>query len=249
MLASIIGTKSHMTQVFTTDGRRYPATKILAGPCKVVQVKTADSDGYQAVQLAYGSRKSTSKPIQGHLKKHGVESQPRIIKEFTVKDEVNVTSGQEVTVETVLQRGDVVAVTGVSKGKGFAGGVKRYGFHGGPKTHGQSDRTRAPGSIGAGTTPGRVYKGKHMAGRMGGGQVTIDKLVILHIDPETNSVWLSGSIPGARNSIVTLTKVGHTDKIPELMQNTKSDEVRSEILLDESVKKMESAQEESQDTK
>lgn len=212
-LASIIGTKAEMTQVYTTDGKRFPVTRIKAGPCRVVQIKTQEKDGYVAVQLAYGSKKRITNPVKGHLKKHGVKSNFRIVREFDVDENSGLTAGDTIKVETVFAPGDIVKVAGVSKGKGFAGGVKRYGFSGGPKTHGQSDRHRAPGSIGAGTTPGRVYKGKKMAGHLGDAKVTIFNLIVLDVNQENGTLLLSGSIPGARNSVVTLTKIGHTDKI------------------------------------
>jgi len=169
MLDTILGFKQKMGAVYVKD-RRFPVTWIKVGPCVVTNVKNIEKDGYIAVQLGAGSKKSKSltKPLQNHLKNVIKDKEaPRYLKEIRVESDTELKVGDLIKVGDVLKSGDVVAITGISKGKGFAGVVKRWGFHGGPKTHGQSDRERAPGSIGQRTTPGRVYKGKKMGGRMG----------------------------------------------------------------------------------
>lgn len=199
-----------MGQTFI-EGRRVPVTKVLAGPCVVTQIKKADKDGYWAVQMGFGERriKTISKPEQGHLK--GVikdNKAPRFLVEIRLDKEPEVKVGDIVKVADVLAKGDILKVTGTSKGKGFAGGVKRWGFAGGPRTHGQSDRERAPGSIGATTTPGRVLRGKHMAGRMGGERVTIKNLQVVSIDTDANTVDIAGSVPGIPGGLLTISKIG-----------------------------------------
>ena len=165
MLQALIGQKIDQTQAFLENGKRIPVTEVSVADNVVVQIKTDATDKYTAVQLGIGAKKKPIKALVGHSKKAGLEIVPTFIHEVAwIGDEELLKSGDVVTVESVFQPGDIVKVTGTSKGKGFAGGVKRYGFRGGPKTHGQSDRHRAPGSIGQGTTPGRVYKGKKWQG-------------------------------------------------------------------------------------
>ena len=168
-LEGLLGRKLGMTQIFDKDGTVHAVTVVEAGPVVVTQVKSPEKDGYAAIQVAYGDRKRTNKPMRGHFKKLG---DFRLLREFKVRGDGEYAVGDKVGIE-LFNEGDYVDVTGVSRGRGFAGGVRRWGFHGGPKTHGQSDRHRAPGSIGAGTTPGRVYKGQKMAGHMGAEQVTV----------------------------------------------------------------------------
>ncbi|HKB88459.1 MAG TPA: 50S ribosomal protein L3, partial [Patescibacteria group bacterium] len=185
-------------------------TKVVAGPCVVTHIKSEDRDGYWAIQIGFGSKKlkNTSKSLQGHLKSVVKEGfAPRYLKEIRVDKEPEQKVGDVIQASDVFKPGDVVSVTGTGKGKGFAGGVKRHGFHGGPKTHGQSDRERAPGSIGQTTTPGRVYKGKRMAGRMGGERVTIKNLHIISVNPETSEVEISGQIPGIPGGLITIHKI------------------------------------------
>lgn len=195
-----------MTQVFDTYGRSIPVTAIATKGNFVASVKDGDKDGYKAVQLGFGETKKLSKPEKGHLgkalKKRALF--PAVLKEVPFDDEVKV--GQEVTIAEVFRKGSMVDVIGVSKGKGFAGGVKRHGFHGGPKTHGQSDRHRAPGSIGSGTTPGRVMKGLKMAGHMGNVQVTVQGVEVIDVDDKEEIILLKGSIPGSRGNVVLMTK-------------------------------------------
>lgn len=209
MINTILGKKGVCSQTFV-QGFRIPVTKVEAGPCVVTQIKKVDIDGYWAIQLGFSIRKTknTSKSLQGHLKgtKKG-EKYPRFIKEIRSEKEPEIKVGDVISASEIFNKGDVVAVTGISKGKGFAGVVKRHHFRGGPRTHGQSDRERAPGSIGQTTTPGRVYKGKRMAGRMGGEQVTIKNLHIINVNPESSEIEISGQIPGTIGSLVRIKKI------------------------------------------
>jgi len=203
-MVGILGKKLGMTQIFSEDGLAIPVTIVEAGPCKVVQVKTLENDGYSAVQLGFEKKpeRLVNKPMMGHFRKHKVEPF-RFLREFRDFPEEYCEVGKEVTVE-VFEEGDIVKVTGISKGKGFQGVVKRHGFGGGPRTHGQSDRLRAPGSIGASAFPSRVIKGLRMAGRMGGEQVTVKGLTIVKIDKENNLLFIKGAVPGARNSLLII---------------------------------------------
>jgi len=225
MLNTLLGTKGKMGQTYI-EGTRVSVTGISVGPCIVTQIKTSERDGYMSVQLGYGPRKlkNTSKALQGHLKKiqnSKVKSQNnktvRYLREVRLDKDTDLKVGDEITLPDVFKKGDQVTIMGVSKGKGFAGVVKRWHFAGGPKTHGQSDRHRAPGSIGQGTTPGRVYKGKHMAGRMGSDTVTVKNLIVVDIDKEKNELMLSGPVPGITGGLVTLTKTG-SGKLEELVE-------------------------------
>ena len=202
MIAGIIGRKLGMTQVFQDNGRAEAATVIGAGPCTVIQIKTAGKEGYSAVQLGFDESKLLNKPQQGHRKGLG---NFKYLREFRLANARDTKPGDRVDV-SLFQPGDLVNVTGTSKGKGFAGVVKRYGFAGGPKTHGQSDRHRAPGSIGAGTSPGRVLKGKRMPGHMGNQQVTARNLEVLKTDTEKNLLVVKGAVPGAKNGLLLIAK-------------------------------------------
>jgi large subunit ribosomal protein L3 len=186
-------------------------TAIEAGPCTVAQIKTTDSDGYEAVQLGYEPVRRATKPEQGHLDPAG--KLVRYLREFGADDMSELEVGQELDVG-IFEPGDRVDATGLSKGRGFAGGVKRHHFKGGPKTHGQSDRHRAPGSIGAGSTPGRVLKGLKMAGHMGNSKVTVRNLEVIESDPERNLLLVKGSVPGAHNSLVVVRKSGRKERGP-----------------------------------
>jgi len=203
MLSGIIGRKLGMTQIFRESGEAEAATAIEAGPCAVIQVKTAAKEGYTAVQLGFGEAKRLKSPQRGHLKGLG---QFRYLREFRVDNTEAVEPGERVDV-SLFKEGDLVDVTGLSKSKGFAGVVKRHGFAGGPKTHGQSDRHRHPGSIGATTSPGRVFKGTRMAGRMGGERVTVRHLEVLTADPERNLLLVKGAVPGNRNGLLLIRKL------------------------------------------
>ena len=202
MVRGLIGRKIGMTQVFLDDGTMQAVTAIEAGPCFVVQIKTEAKEGYDAVQLGFGQAKRLNSPQKGHLK--GVGSL-RYLREFEAADVSTLEVGQKVDVG-LFQAGDLVDIIGTSKGKGFAGVVKRHHFAGGPKTHGQSDRHRAPGSIGATTTPGRVFKGMRMAGHMGNERVTVRHLKVIAADTERNLLLIKGAVPGGRNGILLVNK-------------------------------------------
>lgn len=199
-MKGILGKKIGMTQIFDAAGNVIPVTVIEAGPCYVTQVKTEERDGYRAIQLGFGKSKSLNKPLEGHLK--GLPSL-RHLREVSVQRSEEYQVGQKFQAD-LFSVGDLVDVTGISKGKGFTGVMKRHGFHGGPRTHGQSDRARAPGSIGATTTPGRVWKGKRMAGRAGNKRVTVQNLKVVLVDPERNLLAVKGSVPGARNCLLLI---------------------------------------------
>jgi large subunit ribosomal protein L3 len=202
-MKGIIGRKLGMTQVFDPEtGVVTPVTVIEAGPCPVVQVKTVESDGYEAVQLAFDAvaDRKISKPELGHLQKNGVEGAHRHLVEFRGQSEL--VPGETVTVEA-FEPGDSVKVSGIGIGKGFAGTIKRHNFHRGPKTHG-SHNIRKPGSIGASATPSRVFKGIKMAGRLGGKRVTQIGLHVHEVDPEQNLLLVKGAVPGHKNSIVEI---------------------------------------------
>jgi large subunit ribosomal protein L3 len=207
MAKGLIGEKIGMTQVFDSEGKIVPVTILRVGPCAVSQIKTADVDGYNAVQLAFGSKKekNISKSIKGHLAKAGVQSPARVIREFRDFDG-ELALGSEVKASDIFQINDSVKVSGISKGKGFQGVVKRHGFAGGPEAHG-SRFQRHPGSIGANSTPSRVFKGMKMGGRMGSDLVTIRNLKILKINENENLIFVSGNTPGSDNSIVTIEKI------------------------------------------
>jgi large subunit ribosomal protein L3 len=201
-MKGIIGRKIGMTQLFDEEsGVRTPVTVIQAGPCPVVQVKTEETDGYEAVQLAFEpvSDRKISKPELGHLKKAGVEAHRHLV-EFRGRSELVL--GESVTVE-VFEPGEPIKVSGIGIGKGFAGTIKRHRFHRGPKTHG-SHNIRKPGSIGASATPSRVFKGMKMAGRLGGKQVTQVGLKVHQIDAERNLLLVKGAVPGPKNGIVEI---------------------------------------------
>jgi large subunit ribosomal protein L3 len=203
-MKGLIGKKLGMTQVFDESGLVKPLTLIEAGPCFVTQVKRPEKEGYQAVQLGFGESKPRrlSGGELGHLKK--LDLQPlRHVREFRVKGDLDVKEGDRLTVD-VFVIGDHVDVVSVSKGKGFAGGVKRYHFRGGPKTHGQSDRHRAPGARSSTTTPGRVYKGSRGPGHMGSERVTSQNLRVELIDPERNLLGVHGSVPGPKGAVVVV---------------------------------------------
>jgi len=205
-MIGLIGKKIGMTSVFLEDGTNIPCTVVEAGPCVVTQVKTQETDGYNAVQIAYGDKKekNTPNPMKGHFKKAGVDPK-KIVRE--VRDcELEVQVGDEITLE-VFEEGEKVNVSGRNKGKGFQGVVKRHGFHGvGMRTHGQHNRERAPGSIGMSSDPSRVYKGMRMAGRMGNVNVKQKNLQIVKIMPERNTVLIKGAIPGHKGAIVFIEK-------------------------------------------
>ena len=200
MIHGLIGHKLGMLQRFEPDGTVVAVTVIEAGPCLVTQIKTKETDGYEAVQLGFGHAKRLNQPERGHLK--GLDDLKHL-REFKVDDIAEAKVGQRISAD-LFAAGDFVDVTAISKGRGFAGVVRRHGFHGGPKTHGQSDRHRAPGSIGSTTTPGRVLKGLRMAGHMGAKQVTVRGLQVIEANPARGVLLLKGAVPGARTGLVTI---------------------------------------------
>ncbi|HEY6569484.1 MAG TPA: 50S ribosomal protein L3 [Candidatus Limnocylindrales bacterium] len=202
MSIGLIGRKVGMTQVFLPDGTMVGVSVVRITPNTVTRLRTPDRDGYTAVQLGAGERRKMTKPIAGQLK-----DLPRVatIREFRLDSADDYSVGQQITVADVFADGDIVDVTGISKGRGFAGTVKRHNFSRGPKTHG-SDNYRKPGSIGPGTTPGRVYRGMKMGGHMGHERITIKKLRVVRVDPERNLILVRGSVPGSPGSLTFVRK-------------------------------------------
>lgn len=206
MVNKILGKKLGMTRYFLEEGKCVPVTLIKAGPCVVIQKKTSEKDGYSAIQIGFQEQKKNriSKPLQGHCEKAG-EKYFRCLREFRVQDSNEFELGQEIKTD-IFNIGEVVKVSGNSKGRGFSGVIKRWNFGGGRKTHGSRSH-RVPGSIGQTTTPGRVYKGKKLPGRMGCQKTTIKNLMILDVRPEMNLIALKGTLPGGKNNIVEITKI------------------------------------------
>ncbi len=200
----ILGAKLGMTQVWDENNRVVPVTVVQAGPCVVTQVRSGDPDGYSAVQLAFGSvnPRKVTKPEAGHFAKAGVAPRRHLV-ELRTTDASEYTLGQEVTVE-VFEAGQTVDVTGTTKGKGFAGVMKRHGFHGLKASHGVERKHRSPGSIGGCATPGRVFKGLKMAGRMGGARFTVQNLVVHAVDLENNLILVKGAVPGPKGGLVLI---------------------------------------------
>ncbi len=201
MVHGLIGRKLGMTQIFDEQGLARPVTVIEAGPCVVTQIRNEETDGYTAVQLGFGIAKKLNKPQAGHVRASG--HQVKTLREFKADDYNSIEVGQVFKADT-FATGDVIDVTGTSKGRGFQGGMKRHGFAGGPATHGQSDRARAPGSIGSSATPGRVFKGMKMAGHMGNERVTVQNLTVLRVDAERNLLLVEGSVPGPKNGTLLI---------------------------------------------
>ncbi|MCO6500681.1 MAG: 50S ribosomal protein L3 [Vicingus serpentipes] len=204
-MPGLIGKKIGMTSVYSAEGKNIPCTVIEAGPCVVTQVKKNDTDGYEAVQLAYGEKKEkhTPKAMQGHFKKAKITPKRKLV-EFKGFEDKNL--GDAITVD-LFEEGEWVDVVGTSKGKGFQGVVKRHGFRGvGDATHGQHNRLRAPGSLGAGSTPSKVMKGMKMAGRTGGDRVMQQNLQVIKVYSDKNLIVVKGSVPGAKGSFVLIEK-------------------------------------------
>ena len=199
-MKTLLGTKLGMTQLLADDGRAVPVTLIQAGPVTVTQVKTVETDGYNAVQIAYGEGKNLSKAVAGHVKSAKVT--PKFLREVRVDEPVEAKVGDSFDV-SVFAIGDTVDATGISKGKGFAGTVKRHNFNTSKKTHGGNGNVRKPGSIGS-MYPQKVFKGKKMSGRMGAEQVTVKNLEIAYVDPETNLIGVRGAVPGPRKGLIIL---------------------------------------------
>jgi large subunit ribosomal protein L3 len=209
MIQALIGQKIEQTQKFLENGRRIPVTEVSLQDNVVVQVKTEDKDKYAAIQLGYGVKKKPTKALAGHAKKANMQVAPAVLKEVAWDGEGELPNvGDAVTVDSVFQPGDMIDVTGTSKGKGFAGVMKRHNFRGGPKSHGQSDRERAPGSIGQTTTPGRVYRGKRMAGHMGVDTVTVQNLTVIDVDAANKKLYVLGLVPGHKKAMLLITKTG-----------------------------------------
>lgn len=221
MIDAILGKKLGMTQVFDEKGAVIPVTVIQAGPCRVIQIRTRAKDGYEAVQIGFEESSRLKKPQIGHQKdlvrteeknKRTKTFGLKYLREFKSSDLSTHSVGDTISADTIFNNGDTVDVTGTSKGKGFAGVMKRHNFHGGPRTHGQSDRARAPGSIGSGTTPGHVVKGMRMAGHMGHERVTTQNLRIVRVDAEKNLILIKGAVPGANGGLVTVRKAVKASK-------------------------------------
>ncbi len=205
-MIGILGKKIGMTTYFEDTGDAVPCTVIEAGPCVVTQIKTKEKDGYDSVQFGFGVKKekNVSKPYIGQFAKLKI-APPRFLKEITEFPTDGIKEGEVIKCD-IFKQGDIVKVTGISKGKGFQGVMKRHGFGGGQRTHGQSDRQRAPGSIGASSYPSRVFKGQRMAGRTGGKQVTVRNLKIVKIIPDSNLMLVKGAVPGAKTGFLEIYK-------------------------------------------
>lgn len=203
-MSGLLGHKIGMTQIFDDKGLSVPVTVVQAGPCYVTQIKTSKTDGYNAIQLSYQDKKEkrTNKPEKGHFAKASISAK-RYSKEFDFGKDVEFKLGDEIKAD-IFKAGSKVQVSGISKGKGFQGGMKRHGFQGGQQTHGQSDRLRAPGSLGQSSWPSRVFKGLKMAGRMGGDRITLKSTVIVKVDSENNLLFIKGAVPGAKNSLLEI---------------------------------------------
>ena len=202
MLRAFLGKKIGMTQIYEEGGNVVPVTVIQAGPCFVTQIRTPETDGYEAVQIGFDEVKKLNKPRAGHLENNKMV---RFLREVKADNIGEFAVGQQINAD-IFAPGEFVDVIGKSKGRGFAGTIKRHGFGGGDRTHGQSDRMRAPGSIGGGTTPGRVYKGQKMSGHMGNARITVKNLEVVQVDVERNLLIVKGAVPGGPNSLLTVRK-------------------------------------------
>jgi large subunit ribosomal protein L3 len=227
-MKTIYGVKATMTQAWDVAGKRLPVTIVKTSPLVVTAIKTLAKDGYNAIQVGLGSQKASrvNKPLKNQLKP-AIQGDvyPRHLKEIrldTVPEKFSL--GQAISVDAVINVGDKVDVTGISRGHGFEGVMKRWGFHGGPKTHGQSDRARAPGSIGQGTSPGRVHKGKKMAGHYGSTNHVVKNIVVVKVDMQNQEVWLSGPIPGSTGTVVEINISGKTT-FPGLREAVQANQV------------------------
>ncbi len=200
-LTTIVGEKVGMTQIFDEEARALPVTVIKAGPCRIVQIRTPETDGYSAVQLGYGQARGANRPVSGHYAKAGVEPARRLV-EVRVDDVSEFAVGQEIKVEDIFQPGGKADVTGVSKGKGFQGVMKRHNFRGQKASHGAHKIHRAPGAIGACATPARVFKGTKLPGRMGAERVTVLNLAVVGVDAEQGLLLLQGAVPGPKGAMV-----------------------------------------------
>lgn len=246
-MQTLLGTKLEMSQIFQGEDR-LPVTWLVVGPCIVTHVKSMDKDGYWAVQLGFATRntKHISKPLKGHLKGAVKDkTAPRFLCEVRFDSEPDVKVGDEIKLTDVFSVGDEVAVTGVTKGKGFAGVVKRWKFAGGPATHGQSDRERAPGSIGLGTTPGRVFKGKKMGGRMGTKTIRVVNLPVVALDADASKLAVRGGVPGALGTLLVIEKTGKakTKIVQDQPQMEDAEAAKEEAIKEVSEEKPEEVKE------
>ena len=232
---SLLGKKTRQSQGFLQNGIRVPLSAVLVAGNFITQIKTKDKEGYNSLQLGIESNKKAKRSIAEHAKKAGLKNTPRFFREIRMDDVEGANLGSEINIVDVFAPGDMVDVTGVSKGKGFAGGVKRHGFHGGPRTHGQSDRERSPGSIGQTTTPGRVYRGKRMAGRMGQDTVTVKNLEIIEITND-GVLLIKGLVPGSLNSLVVVKKIGVNKKFVPLYKEVVDEPAVEEVVAETEVK-------------
>ena len=234
-IQAILGRKLGTTELVRQTGDIDCVTAIVAGPCTITQLKTKDNDGYSAVQIGFEEAKSVNKPMSGHLSasgnkfKHLAEVRVPNSESIEPETENQLNIGQVIDVNS-FSVGDRIDVTGYSKGRGFAGTIKRHGFHGGPKTHGQSDRHRAPGSIGAGSTPGKVIKGMKMSGHYGAEKVTVQNLEVVRTDNNRNLIFVKGAIPGARNSIIYLRRSIKDPNNHGLIIELQEPEIEEEIV-------------------
>lgn len=217
-----------MSRKFREDGTVVPVTLVQVGPCSVTQVKTKKKDGYQAVQIGFEKKKKLNKPLRGHLKE--LENF-RYIREFRIDSSEQFKRGDHID-SSVFKEGDLVQVSGISKGKGFQGVVKRHGFHGSPATHGHKDQLRMPGSIGSGY-PEHVMKGKRMAGRMGGKNSTVKNLEVIAVDSENQQLMIKGAVPGARNNLLLIIGIGESASIQENEEKTENKKPKSEDKKDQ----------------
>jgi len=243
-ITALIGTKKYQKQGFLQDGKRVPLTAVNVLGNVITQIKTQDKEGYNALQLGINTNKKARKSIRKHAEKalssnsslvkqansSVPSSVPRFFKEIKTEDLEGATLGSQINASEIFAPGDMVDVTGISKGKGWAGGVKRWGFHGGPRTHGQSDRERAPGSIGQTTTPGRVYRGKKMAGRMGSDTVTVKNLEVIEVTAD-GVLLIKGLVPGNVNGLVMVKKIGENKKFVPLYKEVSEEVQSSDELL------------------
>ncbi len=204
MIKAILGKKLGMSQWIREDGTMVPVTVIQAGPCAITQIRTLERDGYEGVQLGFQTAKKGTKAKRGHLRQTGLF---RYLREVPADTLEGLAVGQQIRAN-LFEAGERVSLVGTSRGRGFQGTVKRHGFGGGSRTHGQSDRLRAPGSIGMGTTPGRVFKGKKMSGHMGNARVTVKNLEVVNVDQERDLLMIKGGVPGAPQGLVTVRKLG-----------------------------------------
>lgn len=231
---TLLGKKIEQSQMFLSDGTRIPVSKIGVFGNVVVGRKTKEKNNYDAITLGFGERKKARKSILGQVKGISLRSIPKFFKEARIEPQEEFKIGDVIKTSAMFKPGDIIDISGISKGKGFAGGVKRHHFRGGPRTHGQSDRERAPGSIGQTTTPGRVYRGKRMAGKMGHEKVTIKNLRIVAV--ADNYVYVKGLVPGPVNNLVILRKVGEDKKFVPLYVGETKEEVGAQTKTPETSK-------------